>query len=204
MSIPRSPDWLLALLLAILVQPAGAAPDPAAAQRERIAQARLAVERDARAAQAACTQRFAVTDCINQVKAERRARLQPLDRERAMLDDDLRKRRAAERLAEIQRRQAARIDARPEVSVRSRKPAASEPAASAAEPRHSPEQVVAAHRAAASQAGSAAAQRAAAAARRNEQAQAHRLAVEKRNQVRAQQREPAKPLPLPAAPAASQ
>jgi len=196
---PRSPDRLLALVLAAWLAPAAAAPDPAAAQRERITRERQAVEREARAAQQACATQFAITDCVNRAKAERRERLRPLDRELALLDDELRKRRAAERLAQLQQRQASRPETPPEVSVRTRKASAPDAASAASAPPRPPQRSPAALQAAASQADAAAAQRAAAAARRVEQAQAHRAVVEQKNVERARQREPAKPLPQPAA-----
>lgn len=199
---PRSPDCLLALVLATWLASAAAAPDPAAAQRERITRERQAVEREARAAQQACATQFAVTDCVNRAKAERRERLRPLDRELALLDDELRKRRAAERLAKLQQRQASRPETPPEVSVRTRQaaaPDAASAASAASAPPRPPQRSPAAQQAAASQADAAAAQRAAAAARRVEQAQAHRAVVEQKNVERARQREPAKPLPQPAA-----
>jgi colicin import membrane protein len=204
MSTPRSRELLLALAWAVSAQSAGAAPDAAAEQRERNAQARQVVEHDAQVAQAACAQRFAVTDCVNRVKAEKRERLLQLDRERAVLDDELRKRRAAERLAAVAQRQAARVVETPEATLRARKPAVSEAAASANAATRSPDAAIEVRQAVVVQTEAAAAQRAAAAARRAEQAQAHRSAVEARNVERAKQREPAKPLPLPPGSAASQ
>ncbi len=179
-----------------------AAPEPSAAQRERIAKDRRAVERDAQQAQQACTQQFAVTDCVNRAKAERRERLRPLEQEQALLDETVRKRRAAERLAQIQLRQAAQSTAPPEVAVRARRPtvdaAASAPLAAELARPEAPR-----HAAAAGAAETDAARRADATARRAEQAQAHRVAVEEKNRRRAAQRVPAKPLTLPPAPAAS-
>jgi colicin import membrane protein len=195
--------WLgLALMLLAVPVVASSAAD-AAAQRERIAREQAAVERDARAAQAACASQFAVTACVDGVRAERRRRLQALDRERAVLDDELRKRRAAERLEQIRQRQAARDSEPPKVTVRTRAPAASVAAPSAPSPTRSPEAALAARQAAAARADAEAAERAAAAARRASEAQAHRHAVEKRNQERARERKPAQPLPLPAASSAA-
>ena len=86
MSTRHLREWLLVLAWVCQAQPVAAAPDAEAQERERIVQERLVVERDAEAAQAACAKKFAVTDCINRVKAQRRERLQPLDRELAALD----------------------------------------------------------------------------------------------------------------------
>jgi hypothetical protein len=195
--------WLLVLAWAVQGQPVAAELDAETQARERIAQERLVIERDAKAAQAACAKKFAVTDCVNRVKAERRERLQPLDRELAALDDALRERRAAERLSQLLQRQAAQSEERPQASMRASAPAGSAAASSAKAPRRSAEAAIAAKQAAASQAEITAAQRAAAAVLRNEQAEAHRRADEERNQKRAAQRAPAAPLPLPPAPAAS-
>ncbi|MDP1691272.1 MAG: hypothetical protein Q8L49_04845 [Burkholderiaceae bacterium] len=204
MSIPRLPETLLMVaLLAPVAAFCAADTDTDAAQRQRIARERATIERAMQVAQAACATQFAVTACVDGVKAERRQRLQTLDRQRAVLDDELRKRRAAERIEQIRRRQAARADERPQVSVRARSPAASEAAAAAPAPEPSLDAALASRQAAPAQAQAGAAARAAA-ARRASDAAAHRNAVDKRNQVRAKQREPARPLPLPAAVAASQ
>ena len=134
-----------------------------------------------------------------------------LDRERAVLDDELRKRRAAERLERVRQRQAEAAVALPVVPVRRRTRGASEPAAV---PLPKTERAPRVQKAPldASVAENAAAVRAGSAARRASEADAHRVAVEKRNQARAKQRKPAAPLPatprpvppLPAAPPASQ
>ena len=208
MSTPRSLDGLVALALAACMASALAAPEPSATERERIAKDRLAVERDAQRAQQVCSGQFAVTDCVNRAKAERRERLRPLEQEQALLDEALRKQRATERLAQIQQRQAAQRDAPPQVNLRARRPAA-EPGASASAnasaPAPAPTRLA---RPEASRPSGAAADadaqlRAAAAAQRAEQARAHRAAVQEKNRRRAAQREPAKPLPLPPALAAS-
>lgn len=199
----QSPDRLAAArlgLVSLLValaapcSPALAAADTAAVQRERIARERAIVERETQAARAACNQQFAVTACVDRVKADRGARLQRLDHERAVLDDELRKRRAAERIAQIQQRQAQRAAEAPSVSVRTRSPAASAPRAA---PARSTAAAAAAHEAAASLAQAEASQRAAASARRASEVEAHRIAVEKRNREREKQRGPARPLPVP-------
>ena len=204
MSTPRSLDGLFALALAACMASALAAPEPSAAQRERIAKDRLAVERDAQRAQQVCAGQFAVTDCVNRAKAERRERLRPLEQEQALLDEALRKQRATERLAQIQQRQAAQRDAPPQVNLRARRPAA-EPGASASASAPAPTRLARpdVSRPSGAAADADAQLRAAAAAQRAEQARAHRAAVQEKNRRRAAQREPAKPLPLPPALAAS-
>jgi colicin import membrane protein len=199
MWIPRLPESLLVLLLAAPVVALAAPADGAAAQRERIARERATIERDTRTAQANCASQFAVTACVDRVKSERRQRLQALDRQSAVLDDELRKRRAAERVERLRQRQAAQANEPPKVTIRSRSAPASDVAASAGPPRM-PQASTETRRAAASRADADAAARAAATARRASDAAAHRRAVEKRNLERAEQRPPAKPLPSPVAP----
>jgi len=201
MSTPRLPDWLGALTLAACLGPVLAASHPSSAQRERIARDRLVIERGAQQAQQACARQFAVTDCVNRVKAERRERVRPLDQELALLDEALRKRRAAERLAQIQQRQAVLRDVPPETAVRARRPAAESATRAAAPAELVPREAPQPSDAVAVQAD--AQRRAAASARRAQQAQAHRVAVEEKNRQRATQRALVKPLPLPPAGGAS-
>jgi colicin import membrane protein len=201
MSTQRLRDVLALLMLAAASPSAVAAPQSDAAQRERIARDRAVIEREAQATQKLCAQQFAVTDCVDRAKAERRQRLRPLERELAALDDAQRKRRAAERLAQIQQRQASQADVRPEVSVHKRKVAGGEQAgpvdaaAMAVEPQPRSS-------AQAAQSEAEAAKRAAASAKRTEQANAHRRVVEQRNAERARQGAPASSLPVPPAPPA--
>ena len=208
MSIPRSPERLaLALLLALLGASAGAADatHERATQLGRIALERAEVERATQADQAACAQQFALTACVDAVKAERRERLQGLARQRAVLDDEQRKRRAAERIAQIQQRQAARA---------AEQAAAPPPAGAASAARATPsverEQSILApaarvdtQPAVAAQAQARATARAQASARRASQAAAHRAVVEERNRERAALRPPVPPLPRPPDAAAS-
>lgn len=207
MSILRSPDrWPLCCwaLAAVLLAPAAAsaAPDETAVQLERITRERAQVQREAQAAQAACAQQFAVTACVDRAKAERRQRLLQLDRERAVLDEAQRKRRAADRLAQLERREAVRVQQQPKITVRSRASAASAAADPASVPAATPLPAAEPTRdSAAAAADAQAATRAAAAARRASDAATHRRTIEQRNLERAKQRPPAPPLPLP--PAAS-
>ena len=198
MSTPRSPDWLLALALAACLGPAGAAPDPSLAQRERIGRERQAVEGEAQQAQQACALQFAVTDCVNRAKARRRERMRLLDLELARLDEAFRKQRATERMAQIRQPQSAQHQSPPEVAVRARQvasePLLSAPSLAAPEARRTADAALA---------KAEASQRVAAAARRTEQARSHRAAVEEKNRQRAALRKPAQPLPLPPASAAS-
>lgn len=168
-----------------------------AAAIERIARERAAIERESQVARAACAQHFAVTACVERVNADRRVRVLGLDRQRAVLDNDLRMRRAAARMTRIEQRRAGRADEVASATVTARSRPASAPVASPVRPATLPASAAAARATAASQAQAAASARADAAARRAAQAQAHRSAIEKRNRERAAQKAPAKPLPLP-------
>jgi hypothetical protein len=180
-------------------------PAPVAAERwrierERIQRDRAQVEADARAAEAQCGQQFAVAGCVKQVRAERRSKLQLLDRQRALIDDEQRRQRAADRLARIREKQEQQASdaAKPVVEVKTRK---AHEAAEPAKPIRPP--VDAESKAAAVEASEAqAAARAAAAQRRARAAEAHRRDVEQRNSEReSKPSKAAKPLPVP--PAAS-
>jgi len=210
MSTRRSLELLLALVLLAVgpvlqaAQPLKA--DPAAAESSRIARERAEVEARAKVAEAACRQEFAVSACLRQARAERRAGLRHLERQQALLDDAQRKQRAADRLDRIRERQeaAAREQARPKVEVRSRADRAPAPERSASDVAAvEAEQAQRAARAAsaASAADVKAGQRADAATQRAQQAQAHREAVELRNQARAAKKAPSASLPVPGTPA---
>lgn len=211
MSTRRSPEarcwraWLAVALAAVAMQAAAASPGPATAERWRVEQERIQRERaqvdaDARAAEAQCMQQFVVAGCVKQVRADRRAKLQLLDRQRALIDDEQRRQRAADRLERIRNKQAQQaIEAsKPALEVKTR--GARVPAEP---PKNATPLVDSDAKAAAAQAAQAkAAARAAAAQRRAQAADAHRSAVEQRNKERESRRSPgAKPLPVP--PAAS-
>lgn len=203
MSIPHSPrHWLAACLAAVLpcVQAAGS--DDAAMERQRLAQERSEVLARAKAAEADCSRRFVVTPCLEKVRSERRAALQQIDRQLAVLDDAQRKQRAAQRQQRIQQRQEdqARADEQrmaPDGQAQARparSPASAPPAA--ARPHRTSDGAQRA--AAAAREREDAAQRAAAAQRRAQQAEAHRAAVEERNRTKALKQPPQPTLPLPA------
>jgi colicin import membrane protein len=211
MSIRRSPEafWAVALLTVVATAAVAAdGPNAASAERARIARERAEVESRAKDAEAACAREFAVSACLRQARAERRAAVQQLDRQRALLDEAQRKQRAADRLSRIRERQeaAARNDAKPKVEVRTRgEPApvserpASEVAAVEAAQAQRAERAVAA----ASAADAKAVQRTQATAQRELKARAHRDAVEARNKDRGAKKPPAAPLPVPATPASA-
>ena len=190
-------------LIAIAFTTAVCAADGTAGQRVRIGAERAEIERAAQAAEQACTQRFAITACVERVKVERHQRLQRLDAELAQIDEAQRRRLAAQRVAELEAR-AARLGQAPATpraaTVREVGSAAS--AATSASRAGESLRRQAAERAV-ERADEQAAQRAAQTARREAQARAHRDEVERRNRERARQRVPAQPLPIPAAAAAS-
>lgn len=180
-------------------------------ERERIARERAAVEALFTARQAACQSRFAVTDCVNDAKTERRAALAPLRRQAIALDDAERKQRAARRLEDVRNKVGGAQAREPEVVVRkipaaARKAAAppDEPAPAAArEANHEPvpRPVTARTPRKLPSQTDRQAQESANRARieaRKQAVQAHREAVERRNAQRALTSKRADPLPVPA------
>lgn len=212
MSTPRSPDrppltstrgwrWCVALLLTLSCGLARAAEGAGSAEIERLARERAAVEHNAQLEQAACALRFAVNSCVERVRAERRERFLKLDRERADIDDERRKQRAAQRMAKLQDRQPERAAPSVRKAARGPEPAGSAPPAAQVQRRAAG---ATEREAAALRAEAVAARRAEASARRASQAQAHRENVAKRNADKAASKAPSKPLPLPPAASAAQ
>ena len=102
----KQPAFFLATVLALSA--AAQAPDEAA-ERARIAAERSRMDAEFEASHRACYSRFAVNDCIAAAKAKRREGLADLRRREVALNDAERRRRAAERLAEIEAREAERV-----------------------------------------------------------------------------------------------
>lgn len=75
-----------------------------AAQRARIAAERSQAQATFRDQEKACYRKFAVTDCLNAAKAQRRQVLADLRRQEISLNDAQRKRKAAEHLRSIEQR----------------------------------------------------------------------------------------------------
>ena len=188
------------------------APEDAGAERERIARDRAAVQALFAEREAACQTRFAVTDCVNEAKTQRREALAPLRRQAVALDDAQRQQRAAQRLEDV-RNKAGSVQVRErEVVVRdppaaARKPVAAPPAEAASAPvrdvkrKPAPRRTTARAPAQLKPEAERRAQEAAALARieaRKQAAQAHREAVEQRNAERAARGKRAAPLPVPA------
>ena len=216
------------VILASLVSPAQAQDLP---ERERIAAERRQVEANFNAAQAACQGRFLLTQCLDQAREERRLAMDSLQRRQLEIDDLARRERSAQRLQAVQQRALAARAASgskpgqvlgpaagsasghsaalpaelPQASAPSRRntrPQA-EPA-SAPWPAATPGAAKASPAAAVTAATAQRAQRSQADyQRRQNEAAAHRAAVQARNQRQDADRPPATGLPVPAAPAAA-
>lgn len=90
---------LLGLAGTVPAQPAPAgAPSSIAAERLRIEQEHKREENRYAQEEAACYQRFAVTDCLREVRVRRRATFEDLQRQEISLNDAERKNRAAEQI----------------------------------------------------------------------------------------------------------
>ena len=192
----RSPEVLGSLLLVLAVASVPAAADDTSSERARIARERAAVEAQAREAQAECAKRFAVSSCTAEVRADRRSKIQSLDRQSALLDEAQRHQRAAERLERLRQRQAAAASTPP---VAIPLPRVARPAAPPASAVPEAPEVDAREAAKASRRDAEArdaARRAEASAGRAREAQAYREEVERRNRERAAgKHKPAAPLP---------
>ncbi|MBA2963209.1 MULTISPECIES: hypothetical protein [Ramlibacter] len=105
MSRRHLPTFLL--LLALL--PAAAVAQDAkelAAERERIAAERTRLDAEFFAEQKACYQRFAVTGCVEAARSKRREAMSDLRRQEIGLNDLERKQRTAERMRELEEKDA--------------------------------------------------------------------------------------------------
>ncbi len=124
--------WV-AMVLALMgtgaaAQQAPSGPQAEALQRERIARERDAAERLHTQRVDACQSRFAVTSCLDEARVERRQVVDSLRRQEEVLDGNERRRRAAQRLAEIQQKTDAQARLTPPVSTRPDAVAAPAPA----------------------------------------------------------------------------
>lgn len=211
--------WLLCGLCCAGASAQAQTPAGPAGERQRLAAERAAVEVRYVEREAACQQRFAVTDCVNDAKKERRDALAPLRRLGAAIDDAQRKQRAAQRREDVRRKVDNAQTREREVVVReapaaARLPAAAPPAeagsapqrkAREATPKPAPRRVTARTAPELPTDAERRAREADAQARiaaRKQAAQAHREAVENRNAQRALSGKQADPLPVPPARAA--
>lgn len=208
------------LLIALAGATAAATPNPDAAQLERIRTEQRDVQARYAKAAAACGKEFAVTDCVDRARAERRAALDRLKRERLAIDDARRQRSAAAREQKVQRKAAVAADQAASAAARARARAdgsANDEPQGAAGPGYAtralkpstqqaaPKPAVRTHdhTLATRQAAQQAAKRASDAQLRNEKAEQHRKDVAKRLAEKAQKRPAAAGLPVPPAGAGS-
>ncbi|SDL95697.1 hypothetical protein SAMN05428957_101289 [Oryzisolibacter propanilivorax] len=105
--VPAAALWLaLAAAQPSIAQPSGAQPmAERAAVRERIQHQRRDIQAELARQEAACYQRFAVEDCLRQVRSDARTRDNLLWREELELDEAERRDKAAQRLQSIEQRQ---------------------------------------------------------------------------------------------------
>jgi hypothetical protein len=178
-------------------------PEPASAERRRIAeqqdQARARFVQEERE----CQQRFVVTACVDEARRRQREQLASLNRQSAVLDDSERRQRAADRSLAIRERISAE-------EARQRQPASPprEPRTLLLKPPAEVPGGAATMAPAAAAASAGGAQRQAREARsratfnaRQAEAQSHREGAERRALQRQLNRGAAAPLPVPSAPA---
>jgi len=200
---------LVLVLVLVLGGPARAA-GLAVAEAARVARERAAIvaERDRIEAQfatelAACSDRFAVTACQDDVRARRRVALDgPRARELALDDAERRSRAAARREAVVQKQR--RAAERPAPAAAAAPAPASAPAPAQPAPSLAPQlpETTSASRAAASAAAeAAAAQRALAARQRQAAIKAEQARIAARQAERERRGKSAAPLPVPEKPA---
>lgn len=186
--------WLVGVAAALLL-PAVPAQADEASERARIGRERAEAQARFEQRQRECAQRFAITPCVEEARAEHRQTMIQLRRQEGVLDEAQRKQRAAARLAAIEEKQRAEAQ-------RSPVPRASQPVAPMqVRPPRAP---VSAPRAAAAPASAADAaqkeqrKRAQFEARQRE-AKAHREESQRRRAERAAAGKASAPLPDPAA-----
>ncbi len=164
----------------------------AGAERGHIALERQRIEREHAALEQACLERFAVTACIDGVRAQRRAALAPLRERELSLDEADRQQRAGQRRAAIASKQAAAAAAVTKPAGQATRVGVPAPVAPMVTPGPST------RRAKASGAAATAAERVRASQRRQQSAQASQERVANRLVLRDGQGKAAQPLPLPA------
>ena len=180
--------WSLGLALfalVVAVAPARAVDDDSA-QRERIVAERAAAEATFAERARDCRERFAVSACLLGAQRDRSAALAKLRRQELLLDEALRKQRAAERIGAIGAKTARPSNEAREIKVRAPRAAESPPSP------HLAASAVAIDRKAQEAA------RKAAFEARHRAAQAHRDAAAQREAERIKKGKAAKPLPAPA------
>lgn len=180
--------WMWGLFLGVAMAGAARADAPGdARERAEIAAAKRAAEAQFQAAEAACRERFVVTPCIEDARAERRRQLALLRDRELKLDDHERRHRAAQRGEAVARKQAAAASAAASAASAASAPRASSSAAARA-PSSSPPRLsgeaASAPRSPLDGSAEAAAARAARSAQRQQEAQARRERIEAREAER--------------------
>jgi colicin import membrane protein len=193
---------VLAAVCGVLVlwpaaQTLAAEPAAAAGPREQLRHQRAAVEARAKKDEAACSDRFAVSSCVNDVHRQRREALAKLRAEEIALDEAKRKAEVQENTRRLEAKRAEALVRPPpaphaEPAARASAPAPTAQAASAAAERQRRMSKTADDAAAA-------AQRVVAQQGRASEAAAHREAVEQRNAQRVERGKKSTSLPVPAA-----
>jgi colicin import membrane protein len=171
-------------------------------QLERIRAERAAADTAYQRKVQECAQRFVVTSCVDDARAERHAQHLRLDREQQVIDEARRQQRAAVRQQAIDSKSAGEAAREREAAASARsqaRPAASQPVARAASASASavPRSAKPAPSAAERSEQEARARRAY--ELKQLQAEAHRREVEERNAERARKTNPGKSLPAPGA-----
>ena len=195
-AVMRPSCWLLMLIA--LATGASAASLDRASELRRISRDRAAAEARFDAARRRCELQFVVTACLDEARAERRSRLEQLQREQSVLDDAERRQRAAARLRSIEDRTRASDDRGTAPPSTKAKPAASHLAPVPHAPRAAPKVDPAAE---AAQRADAAKRQQAGLAQRQREAEGHRQKILLRNAARDKVKPPSAPLPAASVPA---
>lgn len=192
-----------ALLVAVslsLLALAGPAQADEAAERARIGRERAEAQSRFEQRQRECAQRFAVTPCVEEARAEHRQAMIQLRRQEAVLDEAQRKQRAAARLAAIEEKRRAEAERAASAPAPARaatpiqvKPPRAPASAAAARPASAPAPASSAATAQREQ------RKRAQFEARQRDAQAHREEAERRRSERAAAGKASAPLPDPAA-----
>lgn len=211
----QSPTVTAIFVAACVAAPLAQALDAAAerAERDRIKTEQDRVEVVFVARERECRQRFVVTPCLDQARRDRRESLERLRQQQEVLDEAQRKKRAAQRIDEIRTKVSGEEEKQREAAVR--EPPRKEKQRTEVMTRSSPVQT-APHASAASGVASGGSQSSPARSvslerkrmadyeRRQQEAKAHKEAVEQRNAERAASgKPPAKGLPAPGAASAT-
>ncbi len=192
---------LVGLCLATVQGARAQSPDEEAGQLARIAVERQQAEENFLQRQWQCSQRFAVTSCVNEARREYRSAVDALDREQEAIDSRRRRERADQRLAIIERKTNALASVQAQPEKPQQPPAEAKPAVRDPGPSKSPAASAADKRRELELSAEAAAQRAKASELRR--AQARQRQIEREASQSSRKPAPSSLPPRPAIPAAS-